>query len=62
MSSSSQDWSALASQNERVVAATAPRQGSEPRRSARASRLGPHVRGRLRLRKRAERPGTAART
>jgi hypothetical protein len=59
--SSSQDWSALASQNERVVAATALRQAPQAQRSARASRLGPQVRGRLRLRKRALRTGTAAR-
>ncbi len=59
--SSRQDWSALASQNERVVAAAAVRQAPEPQRTARASRLCPQVRGRLRLRKRAERTGTAAR-
>jgi hypothetical protein len=61
MSSSSQDWSALASHNERVVAVTAARQAPEPRRSARNARLNPQVRGRLRLRKRAEQPGNAAR-
>jgi hypothetical protein len=59
--SSSQDWSALASQNERVVAATALRQAPQQHRSERASRLTPQVRGRLRLRKRAGRTGTAAR-
>jgi len=59
--SSSQDWSALASQNERVVATTGLQQALQPPRSARTSRLGPQVRGRLRLRKRAGRTGTAAR-
>jgi hypothetical protein len=59
--SSSQDWSALASQNERVVAPTALRQASQPQRPARTSKLGPQVRGRLRLRKRAGRTDTAAR-
>jgi hypothetical protein len=59
--SSSQDWSALASQNERVVATTGLQQAPQPQRSARTSRLGPPVRGRLKLRKRAGRTGTAAR-
>ena len=61
MSSSSQDWSALASHNERVVTVGAPAAASQTRRSVRSARLGPQVRGRLRLRRRAERPGTAAR-
>jgi hypothetical protein len=60
MTSSTQDWSALASQNERVVAVAAHRQAPQPRRAARSSLLTPPVRGRLRLRKRAERPDTAA--
>jgi hypothetical protein len=60
MTSSTQDWSALASQNERVVAVTALRQAPQPRRAARSSPLTPQVRGRLRLRKRAERPDTPA--
>jgi hypothetical protein len=59
--SSSQDWSALASQNERMVADTALRQAPPPHRSQRSSRVSPQVRGRLRLRKRAGRTGTAAR-
>ena len=60
--SSIQDWSALASQNERVVATAALREAPQPeQRSARTSRLSPQVRGRLRLRKRAPRTGTAAR-
>jgi|HubBroStandDraft_2_1064218.scaffolds.fasta_scaffold3353948_1 hypothetical protein len=59
--SSSQDWSALASQNERVVTDTAIRQAPQPHRSARTSRVNPQVRGRLRLRKRPGRTGTAAR-
>jgi hypothetical protein len=58
---SSQDWSALASQNERVVATTALQQAPPPHRSQRTSRLAPQVRERLRLRKRAGRTGTAAR-
>jgi hypothetical protein len=61
--SSSQDWSALASQNERVVATTGLHQApqAQPQRLARPSRLSPQVKGRLRLRKRAGRTGTAAR-
>jgi hypothetical protein len=61
--SSSQDWSALASQNERVVAITGLHQApqAQPPRSARPARLSPQVRERLRLRKRAGRTGTAAR-
>jgi hypothetical protein len=61
MSSSSRDWSALASQNERVVTTPALPQATEPQRSPQDSRLGPQVSWRLRLRKRAPRPGTAAR-
>jgi hypothetical protein len=61
MSSSSRDWSALASQNERVVTFPALPQATEPQRSPRTPRLNPQVKGRLRLRKRAPEPGTAAR-
>jgi hypothetical protein len=64
MPSKSQDWSALASHNERVVSGPAALSaafadtGSQPRQSrARAAQ----VRGRLRLLRRPGRTGTAAR-
>jgi hypothetical protein len=60
MSSKSQDWSALASHNERVVAGPAALPGPDPQPAAARLRP-PQVKNRLRLRKRAGRTGTAAR-
>ena len=59
MSSKSQDWSALASHNERVVAGPAALPGPDPQ--PQAVRRPAQVKNRLRLRKRAGRTGTAAR-
>jgi hypothetical protein len=61
MSSNSRDWSALASHNERIVAAGVLQPGPDtgPVRSHPAPAV--RLRGRLRLRKRAGRTGTAAR-
>jgi hypothetical protein len=59
MSSKSQDWSALASHNERVVAGPAALPGPDPQ--PQVARRPAQVKNRLRLRKRAGRTGTAAR-
>jgi hypothetical protein len=66
MSGNSRDWSALASHNERIVAAAGAQPGPDsrsvshhPARPAAAPAF--RLRGRLRLRKRAGRTGTAAR-
>jgi hypothetical protein len=61
MSSNSQDWSALASHNERIVSAGAPQPGPDPRPVSHPAAPAVRLRGRLWLRKRAGRTGTAAR-
>ena len=62
MSSKSQDWSALASHNERVAPdgyTAAPSTGTDT--GLQPAKRTAQVKSRLRLRKRAGRPGTAAR-
>jgi hypothetical protein len=64
MSTKSQDWSALASHNERVApagSAAAPPTGTGTDLDSLPAKRTAQVKSRLRLRKRAGRPGTAAR-